>query len=220
MQQQRDAFYAHHFDTLPQKELEQFVARFRPKKPAQFPPPEYIYTKQFAFLSAPMAVIHSKQGIGTKRTAADPSHKDKPTTSTKNSPACKESTTEPSREAASEPRSRFGVRLEDKNQDSDGSIIIPEELEEMLAASLKADPRVPDDELITRLDNISLSKRETNEFKVNCRWVEDLVQPDAGGAKTCANTELRSLAKGPLLISESDIIRVSTPLRERYNRVQ
>ena len=60
MQQQRDAFYAHHFDALSQKELEQLVIRFKPKKEAQFPPPEYIYTKQFAFLTAPLSVVHTK----------------------------------------------------------------------------------------------------------------------------------------------------------------
>jgi len=118
--------------------------------------------------------------------------------------------------------SRFGVHLEDKSQDSDGSIIIPEELEEMLAASLHGDiknTRLTDDELMKQIEGISLSKKESNAIKVNCRWVDELLKPETGCPKSASNSELTCFTKGPLLISERDIVHVSTPLRERYNRV-
>jgi hypothetical protein len=71
LQQQKEAFYTHHFDILSQKELEQFVARFKPKKTSQFPPPEYIYTKQFAFLSVPLSILQQKLEVSSKRIAQE-----------------------------------------------------------------------------------------------------------------------------------------------------
>ena len=119
--------------------------------------------------------------------------------------------------------SRFGVQLEDKSQDSDGSIIIPEELEEMLTASLKGDvksTRMTDDELMSQIDSISLNKKEMNDIHVNCKWVEDLLKQDPGNTISASRAELKCLAKGPLLLSERDIIRVSTPVKERYDKVK
>jgi len=116
--------------------------------------------------------------------------------------------------------------LEDKNQDSDGSIIIPEELEEMLVASLKGDKsglnKMPDEELLSQIDNISLSKKEVNAININYRWVDDLLTHEAGGSvpKTFSASRLTTFAKGPLLITEKDICRVNTPQKERYDRVK
>jgi hypothetical protein len=114
--------------------------------------------------------------------------------------------------------SRFGVRLEDKSQDSDGSIIIPEELEEILKGDTNAS-RMTDDELMNQIDGISLSKKEMNEIHINCKWVEDLLKQDPATSIGASRAELKCLAKGPLLLSERDIIRVSTPEKERYDRV-
>ena len=60
---------------MPQKELEQYVAQLKPKKPPQFPPPEYIYTKQFVFLSASLSVLHQRHGANIKCTAQEDNEK-------------------------------------------------------------------------------------------------------------------------------------------------
>ena len=116
--------------------------------------------------------------------------------------------------------------LEDKSQDSDGSIIIPEELEEMLASSLKQNEegaKIPEDELINQIDGISLSKREANAINVNCHWVDDLLKHE-GSASSKTTLFLKDAnLMSPLLISDSYYKRVSsqvsTPKREQYNNV-
>ena len=76
LQQQREAFYFHHIDQMTPKDLEQLIGKLKSKKPSQFPPPEYIFSKPFAFLNGALAEIQKKQ-IPKRILATDSSTKDK-----------------------------------------------------------------------------------------------------------------------------------------------
>jgi hypothetical protein len=63
-EQQRDAFYAHHFDTMPLKEFEAYMDKYRPTVPAIFPTPECIYRKKLSFLPEPLIIMQQRLGLG------------------------------------------------------------------------------------------------------------------------------------------------------------
>jgi len=57
LEQQEEAFYAHNFYTFQLSELETYLDKYKSKKETQFPPPRYIYEKDFAFLQAPLRIL-------------------------------------------------------------------------------------------------------------------------------------------------------------------
>jgi hypothetical protein len=56
LEQQKEAFYEHHFDKLLLSELEQTLAPFKGNKPPEFPHPKHIYEKKFSFLPVPLGI--------------------------------------------------------------------------------------------------------------------------------------------------------------------
>ena len=220
-EQQRSAFYSQHFDVLTLQELEEYVARFRPKKEGQFPQAEYIFKKKFAFLPATLTVLQSrKKAVVAEKTVSKqvltlPEKKeDKPN----NTVAVKINKATPTKKQ----RSKLGVVLESsKSDDSDNSILVPEEFEDIITASLKQkhNTDIGLDYGEEFIENASLSKKEARMLNSRFEWVNQMVVDDEAKSNSIIKQTMISshLVQGPLLLSINDVVRVSTPNRTRYN---
>lgn len=60
LQQQREAFYAHNIEDMTPKDLEALVGKYKSKKTPEFPAPELIFEKTFAFLGCTLAEFQKK----------------------------------------------------------------------------------------------------------------------------------------------------------------
>lgn len=120
---------------------------------------------------------------------------------------------------------RFGIELVErsKTDESDDSIIIPEPIQSILDDLKESKGLVSkknNTQQISLIESLSLSKRKQTDEIVYYPWIEDLLRQDEkSGTKSPKSISSISCSNGPLLLSESDIIRVSTPQREQFYKV-
>ncbi len=245
-EQQKSAFYSQHIDSLFPQDLEDLVAKLKPKKSAQFPPPEHIYKKRFAFLPTTLAVLQASKKPSPAANNVPVPSKEHPTihaavVSTNNNkaqrpankriPATEKPDTKLSHtNGKPKEKSKLGVELETRSvsgEGSDDSVVIPHEFEEIILAALQTQKRNPTDADEEFIESEPLSKREIKTLREDVGWVDDLLSSDTESPSSGRERKVEGLrprsnvllypARGPLLLEIKDVVRVSTPLRQQYD---
>jgi len=195
LEQQKGAFYRHHFDCLTPDELESTVFPFKPKGKSEFPPPASIFEKKFPFLPKPLKFLlpNTENKKSSSSNSIENSH----------IPVLK--------------KSKLGVTLVNNKEDSDNSsIIIPEQIEEILSELKTTHDLSPcyDEELLGKIETLPMSKTESTNLKIKTQWIDDLVQSANNEIKTKERKTADQypiennfeLAKSPIFYTDSNSV--------------
>ncbi len=190
LEQQETAFYAQKFDALTAEELNKIVSPFLPAR-SELPSPLTIFTKRFPFMPASLKVMRQRQLAG-----------------------------DPKALVPTQRKSRLGVTLVHRPNSEDFPAAATSSGNNKIAdsANAKMIPASDEEDLIGQIEG--LEAKDTAELCIRCDWVEELLQQDDSPSKKPASPVRLSsdVAKSPVLLSESDFGRISTPDRERYYR--
>ncbi len=204
MEQQKGAFHELGIESQLLEDFLLSMSPFRPKVPPQFPPPECLYKKRFAFLPAPLSVLQKTRrstdpGAAPKK--KDPGSKEKdgnpPLDERSNiAPLAqkeKASSYTPPKGSKSPPAvpvgrpNRFGVLLvENSKPGEDDEIVIPEHIESILRHFKKsASCNGVAMQQFSLTDSFGFSKdhgeapvQPENGDLEHYKWIEDLLRDD------------------------------------------
>jgi len=178
-EQQKKAFYEHHFEDLTTEELEYMIGKLRPKD-NEFPVPECIFTKKFRFLPCTIEIMQERN----KATKKLPIEKKAKKILENNVKAKEISSLTPKIEPKK--RTKFGVFLENKSKsdtDSDSSFVIPTEFNDIITNVLQGNKPANEKDLELIIENTPITKLELKELKKQTDWVDELIMSD------CETTE-------------------------------
>jgi len=162
-EQQKNAFYDQHFDNFSPQDLENLVGKYRVKKgKSQFPSPDHIFTKKFAFLDKTLSEILSENQEKVPQIEEKKCVEVVPKIEIK------------------KVKTKLGIFLEEKpknDTDSDNSFIIPPEFNEIITRALKSeDNNKLDEDIIEYIDSAPITKHELKESKRKTKWIDDLLE--------------------------------------------
>ena len=110
-----------------------------------------------------------------------------------------------------------------KSEDAEDVIVIPEQIQDILnqlrkSSSCNAIKNSTQNLFI--IDNFSISKYGKDKDLEGYKWIEDLLQDEPFENQHHKNSFPENLfSNGPILLTEGDYARVSTPQKEQYYKV-
>jgi len=186
-QQQKNAFYGNEFEKLTPEDLEQLIGKFRPKKKLDgFPAPEKIFDKHFRFLNTTLREMlrttkkepkalepPKKNGIMIEKKEAEKEKSNNTGKIMKTPPVIT------IRRNSEKHITKLGVLLEDNHDtDSDNSIIIPHEFNEIITNTLSGKDITMKEDIESAIEAIPITKKEIKELQSRTRWIDELIESD------------------------------------------
>jgi hypothetical protein len=216
-EQQKKAFYEHHFEELTIEELGRMTGKLRSKS-NEFPMPECIFTKKFRFLPCTIETMQERN----KSTKKPPI--EKKVKKAENNLRIKEiSSLTPKIEPKK--KTKFGVFLENKSKsdtDSDSSFVIPTEFNDIITNVLQGNKPTNEKDLELMIETTPITKLELKELKKKTEWVDELIMSDCETIEKPSKKHSSisySEAQSPL-IGSSYKLSVTLTFKSRSGQVQ
>jgi len=190
--------------------LEQLIGKFRPKKKLDgFPAPEKIFDKHFRFLNTTLREMlkttkkEPKPLEPPKKNGIMKVVEKKEVENEKSNKTGKIIKTPPVitiRRNSEKHITKLGVHLEDNHDtDSDNSIIIPHEFNEIITNTLSGKDITMKEDIESTIEAIPITKKEIKELESCTRWIDELIESDTEGLEE-SNSNVEKIAGTPLLI--------------------
>jgi hypothetical protein len=213
--QQKNAFYGNEFETLTPEDLEQLIGKYRPKKKLDgFPAPEKIFDKHFKFLNTTLREMlktikkepkptETPKKNGTLDFIKVVEKKESEKEVVKSNKIGKVTKSPPVitiRRNNEKHVTKLGVVLEDNNDtDSDNSIIIPQEFNEIITNNLSGKDSPMEEDIKLTIETTPIAKREIREPQSDIRWVDKLLESDDDKLEESCSS-IGEIARSPLLM--------------------